>query len=150
MKRTEALIPLSHEHHQALFIAHELRRAEDANDKALEAFRHFWTEHGLPHFRVEEEILMPMWRLLGSPDDEAMARVAREHLEIRTLALELTAGEPSVERMGAMGELLHDHVRYEERELFAAIEDDLDAEALARVGAAIAEAESAAGISTDV
>ena len=52
-------------------------------------FLKFWNDQGQAHFRVEEEVLMPSWALLGTVDETAAAQLAREHLEIRTAALAL-------------------------------------------------------------
>lgn len=142
MKRSAALTPLSHDHHQALFVAQRLRRADGFEGPAAE-FRGFWGQHGSRHFQIEEEVLLPFWQLLGSADLAQVARVAEEHLAIRTLALELEQGEAGLEDLHRLGERLHAHVRYEERELFPLIEKDLGPEALERVAEAIAAAEDA-------
>ncbi len=141
MKRSPELTPLSHDHHQALFVAQRLRRAEQVEQAAAE-FRQFWDEHGSPHFRIEEEVLLPMWAALGNAQPEHVGRIAREHLAIRTVAYELSTGRADLEQLRRLGGLLAAHVRYEERELFPLIEDDLDEGALRRVGAAVAAAEA--------
>ena len=115
MKRSEALTPLSHDHHQALFVAQRLRRATSSSDQAAE----------------------------GTPDPEHVARVANEHLEIRALAMAVAEGGARLEQIHQLGELMQAHVRYEERELFPLIEGDLDASAQERLAAAVLEAESA-------
>lgn len=143
MKRSEALTPLSHDHHQALVVAQRLRRATSSSDQAAEDFRRFWRDHGAAHFRIEEEVLLPMWRTLGTPDPEHVARVAQEHLEIRALAMAVAEEGAKLEQIQQLGELMHAHVRYEERELFPLIEGDLDASAQKRLAAAVLEAESA-------
>lgn len=139
MKRSPALTPLSRDHHQALAIAQRLRRAEDA-EQATRDFDTFWGEHGREHFRIEEEVLLPTWAVLGRADASHVARIAAEHLEIRAAVLDLE--RPDLERLRRLGELLQAHVRYEERELFPLIEDDLDPPALGRLAAAITAAES--------
>ena len=49
--------------------------------------------------------------------------------------------EPALDAAHALGEELDAHVRFEERELFPAIERDLDDEALAILARAVAKAE---------
>ena len=144
MKRSVALTPLSHDHHKGLFVAQRLRRAESASGpETAGEFRKFWEEHGVPHFRVEEEVLLPMWRMLGRVEPEHVARVAQEHLEIRALAFAVESEAAELSDLKHLGELLSAHIRYEERELFPLIEADLDAAAQERIGAAIRKAESA-------
>ena len=58
MKRSDELAPLSRDHHQALFVAMKLKRAEA---DGAEAFLGFIAAHGGDHFRIEEEILLPAW-----------------------------------------------------------------------------------------
>jgi hemerythrin-like domain-containing protein len=143
MKRSPELTPLSHDHHQALFVAQKLKRADSAGD-ARESFLAFWQSHGRGHFAIEEDILLPGW-VENDPgaDREAAARVAAEHLEIRTEARRLERGsELELEQLQALGALLERHVRFEERELFPAIESALDPDAIARLGEEIAAAEA--------
>ena len=141
MKRSAALTPLSHDHHQALFVAVQLKRAEDGS--AFSLFREFLSGEGGTHFEIEESILLPGWLAADpSADREGAERVLREHLEIRAAGQRMAAGEPSAEELHALGELLQLHVRFEERELFPAIEAGLDEAALSALGARIAAAEA--------
>jgi len=143
LKRAEELRGLSHEHHQALFRAMKLKRASDPGDEA-EAFLEFWRRHAQPHFRLEEEVLLPGWAQFGGGYDAALAeRVLREHLELRADALRLEAGMLDLEAVRALGEALDRHVRFEERELFPLIEANLEPAALTELGARLAAAEAA-------
>lgn len=141
MKRSPELTPLSHDHHQALFVAIELKRGEDPA-AAAEAFLEFWRSHGREHFRIEEELLLPAWLEGDGTADRALAsRVLDEHLRIRCLARRLERETLSVAELRELGATLERHVRFEERELFPLIEAGLDAEAIARLGAEIARLE---------
>jgi hemerythrin-like domain-containing protein len=139
-KRTEALQPLSRDHLKALLAAKALREATDV-DAARVAFLDFWRDHGAHHFRVEEEVLLPQWALYAEVDRPAVDRMLMEHLRIRREALWMLLGETTLEDLHALGDLLHDHVRFEERQLFPAIEDSLNAEQLAKLVPAVEEAE---------
>jgi len=141
MKRSAALRSLSQDHHQALRIAQRLRRAEDP-DQAAGAFLEFWHSEGKEHFRIEEELLLPLWGLLGTVDEQAAARLSREHLAIRHAALAAEERTPSLEQLHALGEKLTAHVRFEERELFELVEEDLADEDLESLARAVAAAES--------
>ena len=142
MKRVEALRPLSREHLVALIAAKKLRDATDPAE-ATEAFLAFWRDDGRRHFRVEEEVLLPVWALHAEIDRPGVERMLAEHLAIRRSALRLATGEASLEELHELGRLLHDHVRFEERQLFPIVEDALDADALDHLAAAIDEAEAA-------
>jgi hypothetical protein len=147
MKRSVELTPLSHDHHQALFAAQQLKRADDPHE-AREAFLAFWSSHGRRHFQIEEEVLLPAWIERDPGADPAMAaRVSEEHLAIRAELRRLQSGDPSAGGLRRLGELLERHVRFEERELFPLIEGGLDEADRRAVGAELASAEGIA--STD-
>ena len=145
MKRDESLAPLSRDHHQALYRALELKRADEAGaGEALSAMVEFFDAHGARHFRVEEEVLLPSYVNEGGadPTEEAIARVLTDHVWIRSrIAALREADSPSVGELRELGERLDDHIRHEERVLFPAIEAALSAEQLAALGAAVAAAE---------
>jgi hemerythrin-like domain-containing protein len=140
VKRSAALESLSRDHHGALVAAQRLRRATDALEAAA-AFAEFFDEHGSRHFRIEEEVLVPMWAKLGRLDERAVSRLALEHARIRALALEAKEN-PTLPRLHELGEELMKHVRFEERLLFELIERDLDEEALSELASAVERAES--------
>jgi hemerythrin-like domain-containing protein len=142
VKRAEALRPLSREHQVALAVAKMLREASDRNRAGL-AFLDFWEEDGRRHFRIEEEVLLPTWALHAEVDRAGAGRMLEEHLAIRRAALRIADGTAPLEELQALGALLHDHVRFEERELFPLVEAALDADSLAQLAAAIERAEAA-------
>ena len=74
-------------------------------------------------------------------DRDGVSRILGEHLWIRRAALRLDTGGVSLEEIHALGRLLHDHVRFEERTLFPMIEAALDEDALARLAGRIQRAE---------
>ena len=72
-------------------------------------------------------------------DRDGVARMLEEHLAIRREALRLEAGATTLEEAQELGRLLHDHVRFEERQLFPMIERALSDDQLDRLGAALQE-----------
>lgn len=143
MKRAEALRPLSREHLTALHAAKKLREADDL-EEATRTFLSFWEGDGQRHFRVEEEVLLPTWAMHAEVDRTGVARILEEHLAIRREALRLAVGAASLEEARELGGLLHDHVRFEERQIFPMIENALDASSLSGLSVAIEEAGAAA------
>lgn len=140
MKRAEALQPLSHDHHQALFVAMQLRRADaESAPSAAQAFLDFWDADGRRHFREEEEVLLPAFAPYGDVEHPVVARTLVEHVAIRARARALEhampAPEPSLVR--ELGDALNTHVRREERELFPLIEAAMPPEALTELAAAL-------------
>ncbi len=142
MKRHPGLHPLSQHHHFALVQALEMRRAAQAPAgrratavrAAAQKFLRFWKRTGQQHFREEEEILLPVYaRRTRLDHDAAVARMLAEHAEIRARVQELEtaledsaeAEPPMEETVVALARELHDHVRFEENELFPRIEKAL-------------------------
>jgi iron-sulfur cluster repair protein YtfE (RIC family) len=130
VKRHPALVPLSDDHHQELVQARRLARAADGSpDERLEAAAGyvavFFTET-IEHFRREEETVFPLYAAQAETDAMLLARILREHMELhglaRELRAELAAEQVSPETLQALGALLHDHVRLEERVLFEEIQ----------------------------
>jgi hypothetical protein len=121
MNRAPELIPLSQEHHQALFVALQLRRATPATlDATLVALREFWAGGGAAHFEAEEAWFVP--DLTDAPGwKDAVARMLHEHTELRARIAVVDDVAGAVE----LGERLRDHVRFEERELFGMVEATL-------------------------
>jgi len=133
MKRSTALARLSREHHAALVLA---KRAQRIGADSSEATRTFMAhavasfERELePHFRVEEQALLPLLAKAGELD--RVGRTLAEHEELRGLANRLR--EHDAASLRRFGDALEAHVRFEERELFALAESTLTPEALAGV-----------------
>jgi len=141
VKRSEALIPLSHDHQHGLDAALRLRRASaDSASEAAAHFEQFWTGEGRHHFEIEERVLLgalpdstPGW-------SDLTGRVRREHEDIRERAAAVADGGRDVSALRQLGDRLHDHIRFEERELFLILEASLSDAELSRLGAAIAQA----------
>jgi iron-sulfur cluster repair protein YtfE (RIC family) len=129
MKRHPGLAELSREHHHELSLARGLQRAAKAPTEQRLAFATEYVEQFFgptaDHFRREEEIVFPLYtRHAGMTP--IVERILREHMELNGLARELraqvAAGDAEAATLEALGVLLHDHVRLEERVLFEDIQ----------------------------
>jgi len=115
MKRVAALRALSDDHHSALVLA---RRCERAAEEGVwqAVWRHVqdaFAAHLEPHFRIEEDHLLPGLEAIGEP---ALAeRIREDHAALRALRDEAA---PTAETVGELGGRLEDHVRFEERTVF--------------------------------
>jgi hypothetical protein len=144
MKRSTELAVLSREHHVALELALRLRRATAADaDEVRSSTLGFWRDEGREHFRLEEELVLPAFARHAGADDTDIVRVLVEHVDIRRRIADLER-EAHADRtsLNALGKLLHDHVRHEERTVFGRVEAALDAEDLRALGAALQSAGS--------
>ena len=145
MKRHPALIPLSRDHHNGLVQALRLRRAaaeEDASARLATArdFVEFFRSEERVHLRDEEEELFPLL-LRHVPSQPAPLREARvQHVQLmgfaRKLDIAVAAGIVDQETLDVAGELLHAHIRLEERQLFPLIEELVPDDELQKLGLA--------------
>lgn len=125
MKRSSFLAPLSREHHGALVLAKRIAALapdEAALSQMCERVVHMFQTELVPHFAEEERYVLPA---LAHSDAGAVQRTLDEHAALADLAARVGAGDRGA--LMAFGLLLAQHVRFEERELFALF-DALQAE----------------------
>lgn len=138
LKRHPSLQPLSRDHYQGLVQAQHLIKAADGNAierrKVLAEFLDAWEREIEPHFNDEERLLA------GLAGDSEREQLMAEHRRLRGMAAEAREHrrlvDPGAEWVRDLGQTLHAHIRWEERELFTSIEssvpdqlDDLRTEA---------------------
>lgn len=117
MKRSDALIPLSREHHQALVVSKRIQDLALLSDDSLIIYWHQVRE-GLAqallvHFQQEEEGF-------GAVVEGAFKqRFFSDHHQMRTLL-----GQDDRDSILQFARCLKDHVRFEERELFGWLEQN--------------------------
>jgi hemerythrin-like domain-containing protein len=135
MKRTPGLRTLSEDHHHGLVQARQLRRATEADEAdsveaAVKGFLDFWQKDAAPHFRKEEEVLLPvMARYGGDLSRRPLVEMLEDHARIRGLVMQLSdeaiGGNVRTDTLHEIGELLEAHIRLEERVVFPLIEESL-------------------------
>ena len=141
LQRHASLQPFSRDHFMGLKAANGLLQAADnaARIAATTYFHQCWDAEIAAHFREEEELLIPLML------DSEIRQMRYEHDRIRNLvAADRQRGvntPPSSTWCATLGRELHDHIRWEERVLFGAIQDRATPAQLASVGAATAEIE---------
>lgn len=126
MKRHDRLQDLSREHHAALRLALNARRAAASGDPAhilalAQLCRTAFAAELEPHFVLEETTLLPL--LIQAGEQTLVARTDREHAELRALVTQLQA--PDAGMLCRFADLLTAHVRFEERELFDVLQRHL-------------------------
>ena len=143
LKRHPALRVLSREHMGGLIQARNLTMAADgdlaARTRAVEGFVNAWRTEIREHFGDEERLLLP---LAGSP--ELRARLLSEHRDLRAFAdrceTEPRAAAEDADFVRRLGSMLHDHIRWEERIFFEAVQRE-QPEALDRLTRAASQIE---------
>jgi len=144
MKRHEALVTLSSEHHQGLVWSKKLLDLTDTvetgeTQKVLQEFFQVWYQEINPHFQKEEQILLPLFDRTGEGTSEPVIEMFRQHIHLRAKIYDLNDA-PSLEIAHTIGSQLKDHIRFEERELFPFIEEQSSVEVLERVKVALENA----------
>ena len=75
-----------------------------------------------PHFLIEEQQLLPL--LHGKPEQPLAERTLHDHRQLAELRDRMRT--PDADALRQFGQILMAHVRFEERELFPALERYLD------------------------
>ena len=126
LKRHEALVPLSREHHQGLLLCWKIKAGFSKNVDVKRIKRYadwFFHEYLVPHFAEEENVLFPILGNGNVASTELNAglveRAVKEHRELERLFADMTNVEQSLR---SIAELLDKHIRFEERELFEVIQ----------------------------
>ncbi|TAL44428.1 MAG: hemerythrin domain-containing protein [Chitinophagaceae bacterium] len=128
IKRSKELAPLSREHHDGLLFAWKIKQGLE-NDAAVETMcnyaRWYWSNHIKPHFKNEEKVLVNHL----PADNPLVQQMIKEHAQIRNLIISLDK-HPDKGTLHLLAEFVNNHIRFEERELFAYAEETLTAEQL--------------------
>lgn len=129
IKRHSALIPFSREHHHSLLLGWKIKMGFSKNispDRIKKYADWFFKNHILEHFEEEEKYIFP---ILGN-DHPMVKKALADHKRLISLFNEKENIEDSLK---SIKEELEAHIRYEERELFKAIQADATTEELQKI-----------------
>lgn len=129
MKRDPRLHGLSADHHHALVLARRLSQTTSLTASEAADLRAVFDRELEPHFRAEEELLLPPLRTKG--EAKLVERTLADHAALRAAIQAAAGGDATAAR--DLGTRLGDHVRFEERDLFPACERQLSDAELAAV-----------------
>lgn len=127
IKRCESLQPLSREHHHGLLFSWKIKTGIKKNVEVSRIKIYadwFYQNYLIPHFGVEEKFVFP---ILGN-DHELIERAVSEHRSLERL-FESSPAEFQ-KNISLIGDALVNHIRFEERVLFGAIQKMATAEQL--------------------
>jgi iron-sulfur cluster repair protein YtfE (RIC family) len=97
-------------------------RTEEVANKALDQLTGFYEAEMISHFREEEEQIFPLLVDANGHIPDELARAMSEHLRIHALVMQLRR-LPSIPLMEELLDVIEDHVRLEEKQLFPLIEE---------------------------
>jgi hemerythrin-like domain-containing protein len=137
MLRDKSLIPLSHQHQQALALCVRIDRAQPIPAADLQAWqaeiqRHFDQEIKI-HFSAEEQVLFPAAREFPELMPLVEELIA-DHAALRESFSQAKARRMSAEGLPAFARQLSAHIRKEERQLFERLQQLMNPEGLAALG----------------
>ena len=151
MKRSEHLEPLSHDHYEGLLIAGRIRKglSRQASPEVMAAYvAHFWESHLARHFHQEEALLLPL--LSGMGEATLAERLVDEHRLIRELVTQAReAADGTAQKLAELSDRMKAHIRFEERELFPALEAQIPEATLRKIGAQLQATRIDADLSWD-
>ena len=132
MKRHPALYTLSHDHHQGLILAQQLKKGAPqykGMPSTIEGKKEFaisfYNTELVRHFEDEEKILFPSSSGRTEEIDRLISEIISEHRRMARLISALENTDNLESTMDELGWLLEQHIRKEERELFTEIEKKL-------------------------
>jgi hemerythrin-like domain-containing protein len=135
IKRSEQLAPLSREHHEGLLFVWKIRQGlrNQTDAKMISAFAQwFWENHLKAHMQQEEELLSKYL----PPTEEMLQRMLDEHLEIEA-QFEINANIPDATLLELLATTVNDHIRFEERQFFPHVEQQLTMDQLNELAASL-------------
>lgn len=138
MQRHQALVNLSEEHHHGLVWSRRLLKLaaseqQQLPEEEIHQFLSVWEQEINPHFRREEEILLPLFAHTELYWADSIQEMLRQHILLRRDVWSLrVVQEPGL--IHRIGNLLQTHIRLEEREVFPLIQREAEESLLARIG----------------
>lgn len=130
MRRHQYLRNLSSEHHQALALARDIRKACSTNeqqDALIKRVEEVFATELLPHFDLEERTILPALKRVG--ETSLVTKTVADHAHLKKLAASLA--DPG--NLLAFSSALKEHVRFEERTLFEVCQSELTEDELATI-----------------
>lgn len=134
LKRHPALIPLSRDHHSGLLLCWKIRtgfRKEVKEERMADYTAYFFEQQLVPHFKLEEKEIFSCL-----PEQDPLRQEAEaQHKELYGMGSRLKeAGGDKKELLNSFEQALDRHIRFEERQLFMHIQDQLGEEKLEVLG----------------
>lgn len=132
IKRHQALVAFSRDHHFGLLLVWKIKQGLDkaVAPERISNYVLYFFEHDLqPHFEEEEQLLFP--RLPA--DSELRRQAEKEHAIIKDLIVQIQNDKSNKSLLLKFSVALNDHIRFEERELFTAIQQVSSEEDLSKI-----------------
>ena len=122
IKRHQALVSFSRDHHFGLLLVWKVKQglAKAVNPERISDYVLYFFEQDLQqHFREEEQMLFPKL----PAGNVLRIQAEKEHAMIYALINQLRNERNNTELLLQFAEALKEHIRFEERELFASMQE---------------------------
>ena len=132
IKRHPSLVAFSRDHHFGLLLVWKIKYGLDngiAPERISNYVLYFFEQDLEAHFKEEEQKLFPCLSI----DDGMRKRAENEHAILRGLIFQLQNDKGNKNLLLKFALTLKDHIRFEERELFAALQQVVGEEKLAKM-----------------
>lgn len=145
MLRDQSLVPLSRQHQHALALCVRIRRALQAGDSGPEVckadvwsaeVRDAFAQEIGAHFAAEEALVFPEARRFASLEP-LVADLLNDHAALRDCFRRAEAGTLDAAGLADFARKLDDHIRKEERQLFAQMQELVPPDRLDKLGRAL-------------
>ena len=140
MKRHEALAPLSRDHHEALIVSQLLKKDAPfykglpiSVEGKVNYATDFFEKHLKRHFEKEEKVFAIVKTIHPEEIGLLVSELTEEHHALANLFSEIGSKENPIETMHRLGELLNNHIRKEERNLFPLLQKHCTEEMLEKI-----------------
>ncbi len=147
MKRHPSLEAFSRDHNVGLVLGRRLEQSATLDgavrSEAAATLVRYWDEEMEDHFAEEERLLIPL-----IPSAEHRDRQIAEHRELAAIIADMRDGQVGPDRVALAGKRLGEHIRWEERTVFPAIENAASALDLQKLAEETARLESRRSDST--
>ena len=144
IKRNEAIVALSKDHHFALLLIWKIReglRNSIAPERISKYVTHFYETDLVGHFKDEEELLF----IKLDAADSLRTQAENEHKLIHQLMDELKKNMNDSTLLEKFAVTLEKHIRFEERVLFNHLQEIIPADQLSDIAAALNSRENKSG-----
>jgi len=136
MKRNVNLVELSSEHHDGLVVALRIKKALNNSVESHILVNYINHISGTlnNHFRQEEENLSQV-KNISREGKDLIERMTYDHQQFYDLMDKINLKDNSLDdNLSKFSDLLNDHIRFEERELFPYVEQILNDKQLGLIG----------------
>ena len=132
IQRNAAIAEFSRDHHFALLLVWKIKEGFKKSVQAERISRyvlHIFEAELKPHFKGEEELLYSKI----SSDNELRVQAEAEHASIYKMIADLTNNNSDKELLQKFADTLESHVRFEERNMFNYLQENISESELTKI-----------------